>query len=77
MATKYKEKLLKEIAQVPDETMPNLYRIFHVLKAELARKTKKGDRGSLRGIWGNHRIDEPLFHEAKNPFSPTKVNEVA
>lgn len=65
MATKYKEKLLKEVDQVPDDTMPNLYRVFHVLKAELTRKTKKGNRGSLRGIWGNHRIGESLFHEAK------------
>lgn len=50
LTTKYREKLLKEIEQVPEESIPNLYRIFHILKVELARKTKTGKGGSLREI---------------------------
>jgi len=70
MMTKYKEKLLKEIEQVPEESIPNLYRIFHTLKVELARKTKTGKRGSFKGIWGTKRIDENLFQDAKSSLFP-------
>ena len=70
MATKYREKLLKEIEQVPEESIPNLYRIFHILKVELARKTKTGKRGSLREICGKKRVDESLFHDAKRSLFP-------
>lgn len=70
MPTRYREKLLKEIEQVPEESIPNLYRIFHVLKVELTRKTKTGKRGALRGIWGKKRVDENLFLEAKRSLFP-------
>ena len=70
MATKYREKLLKEIEQVPEESIPNLYRIFHILKVELARKAKTGKRGSLREIWGKKRVYENLFHDAKRSLFP-------
>jgi hypothetical protein len=70
MATRYREKLLKEIQQVPEESIPNLYRIFHILKVELVRKTKTGKRGSLREIWGKKRVDESLFRDAKRTLFP-------
>jgi hypothetical protein len=70
MATEYREKLLKEIAQVPEESIPNLYRIFHILKVELTRKTKTGKRGSLRKLWGPKRVDENLFQDAKRSLFP-------
>ena len=70
MMTKYREKLLKEIEQVPEESIPNLYRIFHIFKVELTRKTKTGKRGSLRGIWGTKQIDDNLFHDAKSSLFP-------
>jgi len=70
MATEYREKLLKEIAQVPEESIPNLYRIFHILKVELTRKTKTGKRGSLRKLLGPKRVDENLFQDAKRSLFP-------
>lgn len=35
MSPTYKEKLLKEIEEIPEEMMPKAYRIIHVLKTEL------------------------------------------
>ena len=66
MASTYKEKLLEEINKFPEEKISKLYRIIHILGAELTPKTKKGKiRGSLKGIWKGSRIGEKLFLEAK------------
>jgi hypothetical protein len=71
MPSTYKEKLLKEIEGIPEEMMPKLYRIIHILKTELVSKTKTfGIRGSLRGIWKGSQIDEALFLEAKKSLFP-------
>jgi hypothetical protein len=32
--------------------------------------TKKGKRGSLKGIWKGSQIDESLFNEAKKSLFP-------
>ena len=66
MPSTYKEKLLKEINEFPEEKFSKLYRIMHILSAELTPKTKRqGIRGSLKGIWKGSPIDEKLFLEAK------------
>lgn len=71
MASTYKEKLLKEINEFPEEKISKLYRIIHILRAELTPKQKIGGiRGSLRGIWKGSRIDEKLFLEAKKSLFP-------
>ncbi len=71
MKSTYKEKIIKEIEKIPEEKMPQLYRIIHVLFTELISETKKtGKRGSLKGIWKGSRIDESLFMEAKKSLFP-------
>ncbi len=51
MPTTYKEKLIEEIKNFPEEMLPKLYKIIHLLKAELmqAPKEEKG-RTSLKGM---------------------------
>lgn len=71
MQSPYKEKLLKEIEEFPEEKISKIYQIFHILRAELTAKTKRqGNRGSLKGIWKGSRIDEKLFVEAKKSLFP-------
>lgn len=71
MESTYKERMLKEIEEIPEEKMPKLYRIIHLLSAELSSKTKKiENRGSLKGIWKGNQIDESLFIEAKKSIFP-------
>ncbi len=67
----YKEKLLREIDEIPDNLVPNFYRILHQIKNELMLKTEKSrNRGSLRGIWKGSQIDEEMFEEAKKTLFP-------
>jgi len=71
MESIYKEKLLQEIEELPDEVVPNFYRIIHLLKNELLLKTEKlRNRGSLKGIWKGYHIDEEIFFEAKKSLFP-------
>lgn len=71
MLSTYKEKILKEIEQVPEDKMPTLYRVIHLLATELMAETKKtGNRGSLKGIWKDSQIDESLLMEAKKSLFP-------
>lgn len=71
MPLTYKDKILKELEEIPEEKMPKLYRIIHLLVAELLSKTKKaGNSGSLKGIWKGGQIDEMLFIEAKKSLFP-------
>ena len=66
MATTYKQKLIGEINAIPDELMPRFYRIVRTLRSELSNKEIViSKRGSLRGIWGNCKIDESQILEAK------------
>lgn len=71
MISNYKERLLKEIEGFPEEKIPKLYKIIHILRVELMQKAKKaGIRGSLKGIWKGSQIDEALFLEAKKSMFP-------
>ncbi len=71
MLSTYKEKILKELEVVPEEMMPKIYKIIHLLATELMPKTKDtGNRGSLKGIWKGSQIDESLFLEAKKSLFP-------
>ena len=71
MASTYKERLLKEIEGFPEEKIPKLYKIIHILRTELMQKVSKtGNRGSLKGIWRGSQIDEELFLEARKSLFP-------
>jgi len=71
MASTYKERVLREIEEIPEEMMPKIYRIIRILKMELIPKTKKiGIRGSLRGVWKGSQIDEAIFLESKKSLFP-------
>lgn len=63
--SKYKEKLLEEIQDIPEVMMPKLYRIVHLFFTEVVHKKKPAKRGSLKGIWKGSHIDETLFSQAK------------
>ena len=66
MSLTYKEKLLREIEEIPKEMAPKLYRVIRILKIELISKPEKTrTRGSLKGIWKGSQIDESLFIEAR------------
>jgi len=71
MATTYKQKLIGEINALPDELMPRFYRIVRTLRSELTNQTVvTPKRGSLRGLWGNLKIDEShIFAAKKSLFS--------
>ncbi len=71
MPLTYKDKILKELEEIPEEKMPKIYRVIHLLATELVSKTKKtGNSGSLKGIWKGSQIDEALFIEAKKSLFP-------
>jgi hypothetical protein len=66
MSDLYKEKILKDINDIPIEMMPKFYKIVHLLKTELINtKSKPIHRRSLKGIWKGSEIDDQLFEEAK------------
>ncbi len=71
----YREKLLQEIKAVPEEMTPTLYKIVHLLNAQwdISSKSRKGKRGSLRGIWKGSIIDESLFIEARKSLFSYEV----
>ncbi len=74
MRSTYKEKLIKEIEETPQEIIPKLYEMMHHFRNELMQKSKKsGSRGSLKGIWKGSQIDETLFAEAKKNLFPYEV----
>ncbi|MEK6591188.1 MAG: hypothetical protein AABZ11_10985 [Nitrospinota bacterium] len=49
MLSTYKEKILKEIEKIPEDRMPKLYRVIHLLISELMPETKK--TGIVSTIW--------------------------
>lgn len=66
MSHVYKEKILKDINDIPVDMLPKFYKIVHLLKKELvSSKSKPGNRNSLKGIWKGSEIDDRLFDEAK------------
>jgi hypothetical protein len=71
MLSTYKDLILKEVERVPQDKMPTLYKIIHLLATELITKTTKtGTRGSLQGIWRGSQVDESLFTEARRSLFP-------
>ncbi len=76
MPSTYKDKIIKEIEEVPEEMMPKLYKVIHLLTTDVMQKTKKPvKRGSLNGIWKGSQIDESLFFEAKISLFPYEYNK--
>lgn len=66
-----KERILKDIEEVPESKLPRLYKIIHLLTDEFIQKSKKTERrGSLKGIWKGSQADESLFTEAKKSLFP-------
>jgi len=66
MSHVYKEKILKDINDIPVDMLPRFYKIVHLLKNELIHDKKKpGKRYSLKGIWKGTEIDDQLFEDAK------------
>jgi len=66
MSHVYKEKILKDINDIPVDMLPKFYKIVHLLKTELIGDKKKPvKRNSLKGIWKGSEIDDRLFEDAK------------
>lgn len=66
MSEFYKERILKDINDIPIDMLPKFYKIVHLLKTELINtKCKSNRRSSLKGIWKGSEIDDQLFEEAK------------
>jgi len=66
-----KEKLKNEIEDIPDEVIPEIYRIINLLKSDFISKVKKiKSRGSLKGIWEGSKIDDILIVEAEKSLFP-------
>jgi hypothetical protein len=67
----YREKLLREIEDMPEDMMPTFYRIFRILKTGwMPKRRKSGHRGSLKGVWRGSQLDDALFREARNSLYP-------
>ena len=71
MAMSYKQKLIGEINALPEELIPRFYRIVRTIRSELSNQTAATPkRGSLRGIWGNLKVEEShIFAAKKSLFS--------
>ena len=71
MTTTYKQKLMGEINALPEELIPRFYRIVRTMRLELINQTAMTPkRGSLKGIWGNLKIDDTnIFLSKKSLFS--------
>jgi hypothetical protein len=67
----YKDSILKEIEEIPEDKKLRFYRIIHLLAQELMFGSKQGgERGSLKGIWRGSHIEESLFDEAEKSLFP-------
>lgn len=67
----YKKKILREIEGFPENKMPKLYNVFHLLATKIRSETKNsGNRNSLKGLWKGSKISESLFVEAKKTLFP-------
>ena len=66
MISTYKEKLIQEIETIPEEMIPQFYRIINVLKKELVIKPQPvNNKQTLRGIWKGSKISNNLIEQAK------------
>ncbi len=71
MPINYKDRLLKELNEFPEETIPKLCRLLHVLRTELMHKGNKPcTRRSLKGIWKGSQFDDDLFRQARKSLFP-------
>ena len=74
MPINYKDRVLKELNEFPEETIPKLYRVLHVLRTEWMHKGNKPNiRRSLKGIWKGSQIDDDLFLQARRSLFPYEV----
>jgi hypothetical protein len=71
MPLSYKDRLLKEINEFPEESLPKLYRVLHGLRTELMDEGNKSCvRGSLKGIWKGSQLQDDLFLQARKSLFP-------
>jgi hypothetical protein len=75
MLSTYKEKILQDLDRVPEDKMPVLYQLIHLLTTEFSLEKKTGQRGSLRGIWQGSQVDASLFMEARRSLFPYEQHE--
>ncbi len=67
----YKERILNELEEIPDESFPVVYKLIHLIASKFFIKQKKtGRRNSLKGIWSGSQIDDSLFSKAKESLFP-------
>jgi len=67
----YKDSILKEMEEIPEDKKLRFYRIIHLLAKELLAGSKqKEKRGSLKGIWRGSHIEETLLEEAEKSLFP-------
>ncbi|MEW5768398.1 MAG: helix-turn-helix domain-containing protein [bacterium] len=74
----YRNRLLKEVQEMPDEVLPWFYKIVYLLNREFTPSSslrKKEKRGSLKGIWKGARVDEDLLLQAKKSLFPYEYKE--
>jgi hypothetical protein len=71
MTTTYKEKLLKEIEETPQDIIPELYGRLHRFRLELMEKSRLvTKRGSHKEIWKDSVVDEKLSAQARISLFP-------
>jgi len=63
--SEYKNKLLDEVNELPEEMASRIYKIVHLIKIEFSSDSEEGERGSLKGIWKGSQIDEDIFKRAQ------------
>ncbi len=68
--SEYKNKLLDEVKELPEEMASRIYKIVHLIKLEFSADSKVQERGSLKGIWKGSQIDEDIFKRAQNSLFP-------
>ena len=67
----YKERILNELEEIPDESLPAVYKLIHLIASKFILKPKKMKRrNSLKGIWSGSQIDDSLFLKAKESLFP-------
>ena len=75
MPINYKDRLLKQLKEFHEETLPKLCRVLHVLRTELMHKgNKPSARRSLKGIWKGSQLDDDLFRQATKSLFPYEAN---
>lgn len=73
MKTLQRKKILEEINELPEEILPIVLHMIHILKKGVARKG--GKRGSLKGVWKGSKIEDSLLEEAKKSLFPYEYFE--